>query len=311
MRNRLTIAVTTAIMTVIGALSAVAFGGFGSWGDAVDIESFGAGAHQNFNTPSLDGCPFISPDGKMFFIASNRPGGEGLLDIWVSTRASTAEPWGEPVNVGPPINTEHNDFCPTIGRDGKSFFFASNRPGFCGATPNADLYTTRLDAGFQASSVTHLGCEVNSAWDEHSPFPAEIPGEGKVLFYSSARPFDGNDVLGDHDLYMSPRHGGVYGVGTALEEINTRDYFEGQPNVRRDGQELFFYSNRPGGSGGNDIYSVAKNSTTGQWGPVQNLGADVNSSASETRPSISWDGTTLYFGSTRVGAQSDVYVTTR
>jgi Tol biopolymer transport system component len=234
----------------------------------------------------------------------------GGLDIWVATRASEDEPWSEPVNVGAPINSPANDFCPTIARDGMTFLFVSTRAGHCGATPNADIYTTRLDSGLQAEAVTHLGCEVNSAWDEHSPFPAEMPGDGPVLFYSSARPLDGNDSPGDHDLYSSPKQGGVYVAGTALQGVNTGAN-EGQPNVRRDGPELFFWSDRPGGIGAADIYSAARESVTGGWGTPQNLGPNVNSAAGETRPSLSWDGTTLYFGSTRVGGQSDIYVTTR
>lgn len=307
MRRGVTIAVLAAVMAISGAAAAVAFG---PWGVAESIETFGAGANENFNTDSTEGCPFISPDGKAFFIASNRAGGLGGLDIWVSTRTSENEPWSEPVNVGAPINTAANDFCPTIGRDGKTFFFASNRAGHCGETANADLYTTRLDKDFHARSVMHLGCVVNSAWDEHSPFPAEIAGQGPVLFYSSARPFDELDAAGDHDVYYSPRVGGVYLAGVALSEINTTAN-EGQPNVRRDGMELFFWSDRVGGQGASDIYSSSKQSPLGPWETPVNLGPDVNSAFGETRPSLSWDGTTLYFGSTRVGGQSDVYVTVR
>jgi hypothetical protein len=310
MRRSLTSAVLAAVMMISGAAAAVAFGGFGPWGEAESIETFGAGAHENFNTAATEGCPFISPDGKVFFIASTRPGGMGMLDIWVSTRANENDPWGEPVNVGAPINSAANDFCPTIGRDGKTFFFASNRAGHCGETANADLYTTRFDSSFHAGSVTHLGCEVNSAWDEHSPFPAEIAGQGGALFYSSARPLDESDTPGDHDLYYSPRVGGVYEAGVPLSEVNTTAN-EGQPNVRRDGMELFFWSDRAGGLGGPDIYSSTKQSLLGPWGVPQNLGPNVNSAFGETRPSLSWDGTSLYFGSTRVGGQSDVYVTVR
>lgn len=310
MRRSLTITVLVAVMTIGVAAAAVAFGGFGPWGVAESIETFGAGANENFNTEYTEGCPFISPDGKAFFVASNRPGGLGGLDIWVSTRANESEAWSEPVNVGAPINSAANDFCPTMGRDGKTFFFASTRLGYCGEAPNADLYTTRLDGSFHARSVTHLGCDVNSAWDEHSPFPAEIAGVGPALFYSSARPLNELDAAGDHDLYYSPQVQGVYQAGVPVSEINTTAN-EGQPNVRRDGQEIFFWSDRAGGEGGPDIYSSYRSSPLGAWETPQNLGPNVNSAFGETRPSLSWDGTTLYFGSTRVGGQSDVYVTAR
>lgn len=89
---------------------------------------------------------------------------------------------------------------------------------------------------------------------------------------------------------------------------------EGQPNVRRDGLELFFFSNRPG-SLGNDIYSASRASTADDWSTPLNLGPAVNgvATSSETRPSRSRDGTTLYFGSNRAGGEGDAdhYVTTR
>jgi Tol biopolymer transport system component len=310
-----TIVAVVMAMMLSGALAAVAFGGFGDWSVATSIESFGAGAHANFNTSSNEGCPFISADGKKFFIASNRPGGQGGLDIWVSTRASKGQPWGEPVNIGPPINTTDNDFCPTLSRDGRTFFFASNRAGFCGTTANADLYTAKLDSNLQTSSVTHLGCEVNSGWDEHSPFPQLMVDEGLMLFYSSARPTDASDAPGDHDLYASPWHDGAFQAGTQLSGINTTAS-EGQPNVRVDGREIFFWSDRAGGVGAADIYSSTKKWFATTWGTPQNLGLNVNSPAAETRPSLSLDGRTLYFGSTRAGGEgvpptADIYVTTR
>jgi Tol biopolymer transport system component len=307
------VAVVT-VMVLAGALAAAA-GGSGGWSPAESIETYGAGAHENFNTPQNDGCPFISADGKMFFIASNRPGTLGGNDIWVSTRANKSQPWSEPVNLGAPINTTANDFCPTLSRDGKTFFFASDRPGFCpgGLSPNADLYTAKLDSNLQATSVTHLGCEVNSGWDEHSPFPQLMVDQGLVLFYSSARPANATDTVVDHDLYSSPWRNGKFQAGTEVPGINTREYFEGQPNVRVDGREIFFYSNRLGTVGGHDIYSSTKQWFAETWGTPQNLGPNVNSSLNETRPSLSLDGKTLYFGSNRASGTpaADVYVTTR
>ena len=94
--------------------------------------------------------------------------------------------------------------------------------------------------------------------------------------------------------------------------MNTASWNEGQPNVRRDGLEIFYFSNQPDGvGGGNDIYSATRTSTAGAFSGAADLGASVNSVASETRPSLSWDGTTLYFGSTRADGDSDHYVTKR
>jgi hypothetical protein len=313
MRRRATVAVLTAIMVLTGAVTAPASGGHGKWRPAESIETFGAGAHENFNTTFQEGCPFISADGKKMFIASDRDGGLGKLDIWVSTRASKRHPWSEPVNLGAPINSAENDFCPTLAADGKTFFFVSMRDGFCSdplnsGARNGDIYTTRLNRQLQATPVRHLGCEVNSGWDEHSPFPIKIGGR-HLLFYSSARPASPSDAPGDHDIYTSPMRRGRYAAGSPVPGINTTAN-EGQPNVRLDGRELFFWSNRTDSLGGADIYS-AKAKRPGRWGEPQNLGANVNSTFNETRPSVSADGRTLYFGSTRDGDLGNIYVTSR
>lgn len=290
-------------------------GTLGAWSPALDIEAAPPGADANFNTGAAEGCPFISRDGKTFFIASDRPGGMGGLDIWIATRERVTDPWGAPENAGYPINTPSADFCPTLARDGHTFFFASNRPaspdgpGYCGTTPNADLYESRWGPdGFRPP--THLGCEVNSPQDEHGPFLLTLPGEGPVLYFSSARSASAGDASGDHDLYVSRFRGGAYGAPELVPGVNTMAN-DGQPNVRRDGLELFFYSNRPG-SAGNDIYSASRTSPFAQWTDVSNLGPNVNSNFSETRPTSSWDGRTLYFGSTRQPSMSnDIYLTTR
>jgi Tol biopolymer transport system component len=272
---------------------------FGSWSQAQRVESI-SGTDATFNGPALDGCPFVSRDGKTFYMASTRAGGLGGIDIWVSRRASVDDPWGAPVNVGAPVNSAANDFCPTISRDGHLFYFVSNRSGGCGGD---DIYATRLRPdGWDP--VANLGCDVNSSGNEASPFPLPESSRGPVLYFSSTR-------AGTNDLYMSESDGGVFGAATAIAELNSAAQ-DGQPNVRRDGLEIFFFSNRAGAAG-NDIYAATRASTSDPWSAPVNLGSNVNSAASETRPSLSWDGTTLYFGSNRTGGEgdSDHYVTTR
>jgi len=300
------VALTTAfLLTLSGVALATAFP-TGPWSQAVRVEDL-PGTDPSFNTPSLDGCPFISRDGKTFYMASDRSGGLGGIDIWVSTRASTSDAWGPPVNVGEPVNSSSNDFCPTIDRDGHRFFFVSNRPGGCGGD---DIYVTRLrDTGFDP--VTNIGCDTdggaNSAANEASPFPLPESGDGPVLYFSSTR-------SGAGDIYRARHEGAGFGLAELVDGVNT-EAVEGQPNVRRDGLEIFFFSTRSGGLGAQDIYSATRASTADAWSTPVNLGSNINSAAGETRPSLSWDGTTLYFGSTRTGGtaegSSDIYVTTR
>jgi Tol biopolymer transport system component len=275
-----------------------------------------------FNGTALDGCPFISPDGKKFFMASNRSGGRGGIDIWVSTREKTDDPWGEPVNVGEPVNSGANDFCPTIARDGHTFFFVSNRvvAGACGGD---DIYVTRLQDDGTFEEPRNLGCSVNSAGNEAGPFPLTEPGSGPVLYFSSNRAGGFSTeapgaVTGDADIYRSEWAGGAYGTAMLVPGVNTAAG-EIQPNLQRDGVEMYFGSNRAGVPGvtgtlgGNDIFVATRASAHDAWRTAVNLGPNVNSAVGDdTRPSLSWDGLTLFFGSSRPGeGASDIYVTTR
>lgn len=293
--------VLSLVAGVVAGAALAASGDYGSWSQAFRVESI-PGTDPGFNGASLDGCPFVSRDGKTFYMASNRPGGLGGIDIWVSKRASVDDPWGAPANVGAPVNSEANDFCPTISRDGHLFYFVSNRAGGCGGD---DIYTTRLRAdGWDP--VENLGCEVNSSANEASPFPLPERADGPVLYFSSTR-------SGGGDLFRSESHGGIFGPAESFAGVNSPTANDGQPNLRRDGLELFFFSTRPGGLGMQDLYSATRASVREPWSTPVNLGPLVNSAAPDTRPSLSWGGTTLYFGSGRAGGEgdSDHYVTTR
>ena len=71
--------------------------------------------------------------------SQGRIGGFGGQDLWVSTRATTVEPWSIPVNVGPTVNTPYFDGAPALSYDGTTLYFFSNRPGGLGGN---DLYVT-------------------------------------------------------------------------------------------------------------------------------------------------------------------------
>ena len=87
-----------------------------------------------------------------------------------------------------------------------------------------------------------------------------------------------------------------------------------QPNVRKDGREVVFSSNHgyPDAKGGQDIYVSTRASTDDPWSAPVNLGDAVNTSAGETRPSLSWDARTLLFGrAPGPEGSSDIYISTR
>jgi len=91
------------------------------------------------NSSSGDSNPAIRRDGLELFLGSARPGQFGGHDLWVSTRATTWEPWSTPVNLGPVVNSTVLDFRPAISFDGTVLYFHSARPGGFG---EFDLYVT-------------------------------------------------------------------------------------------------------------------------------------------------------------------------
>lgn len=283
---------------------------FNEWRAPMNAETL-PGASMELNTPFGDGCPILSPDGLSLFIASNRPGGLGGQDIWVSRRAYRNGPWDAPVNLGAPVNSEQDDFCPTP-TSGNRLFFVSARPGGFGAS---DIYVTRWDDGAW-TEPRNLGSGVNSAGGEFSPSFFEDEDGFDVLYFSSNRAggFAPDTGAPDADIYFSAD----FGPAQLARGLNT-EYDDMRPNVRSDGREIVFDSTRPGGFGGPDIWTADRDWGEETWSAPVNLGALVNSEASETRASLSWDGRTLFFGSNRVGSEigangapsNDIYFTTR
>jgi Tol biopolymer transport system component len=79
------------------------------------------------NTSHNESAPCISPDETYLLFHSNRPGGYGSMDIYVSFKKDDGT-WNEPINLGKTINTSQSDFGPTLSPDGKYLFFSSWRP---------------------------------------------------------------------------------------------------------------------------------------------------------------------------------------
>src|SRR5436190_14317335 len=94
---------------------------------------------SELSTPFRDTRTAIRRDGLEMILSSGRPGGVGSEDLWVSTRASTLDPWSTPVNLGAVVNTTAFDGGPALSFDGTTLYFHSNRPGGAGGN---DLYVT-------------------------------------------------------------------------------------------------------------------------------------------------------------------------
>lgn len=139
---------------------------------------------------SQEGALSISPDGKRLFYAANDPLNPGGFDLYYSYEVEGE--WLRPVNIGKPINTRHWESQPSISADGKTLYFASNRPGGLGGL---DIWKSELiDNKWQAP--INLGQSINTEKDEQCPF---IHADGQTLYFSSK----GHLGMGDADLFMS------------------------------------------------------------------------------------------------------------
>ncbi|WP_027079480.1 PD40 domain-containing protein [Luteimonas mephitis] len=321
MHTVLAAAVTTLACAAPAAVAGHRAHGFGPWGDpqmlppAVDTAA------------AAEGCPIESPDGRELYIASNRsaPGAQGKLDIYRSRRGKGRfGDWGTPQNLGTPVNSTEFDYCPTplVGR---WLMFVSSRahaddcvpgdappPAPPGGPAPGDIYLSWEFRPGHWIAPLHLGCAPNgpnTAGAEFSPSLVHTAA-GTFLYFSS----NGYDDSQGQDIYASRvlRDGTVL-PGKRVAELSTAAD-DRMPNVRRDGLEIVFSSNRAGATPfDQDIYVATRRSVRAPWSaPVRIADPDINTPGSETRASLSGDGTRLYFGRKLTAADpGDVYVSTR
>jgi hypothetical protein len=263
------------------------------------------------NSSSAELAPAISKDGRSLYFASNRAGGLGDFDIWVSKRASEHSPWGQPVNLGPMVNTTALESVPSLSRDGHWLFFNSNRPGGFGgvdiwASYRFDKHDDFGDFGWQPP--VNLGPEVNTAFLDQGAFLFENDDDdgGALLFFGSDRP----GGAGALDIYVSQQmDDGSFGPASIVSELSTPQNDQ-RAVVRRDGLELFLFSDRTGTFGLADLWTSTRESVDQPWSTPVNLGSTVNSTSADAQPFLSSDRESLFFTSNRSG-NYDLYVTTR
>jgi hypothetical protein len=266
------------------------------------------------NSPDNDMGAALSKDRLSLYFASNRPGGFGLADIFVSQRISEEAPWGLPVNLGPVVNSAAEDTIPNLSRDGHWLYFMSRRPG---SLPNAagvlsfDIwvsYREHVHDDFDWQPPMHLEPPVNSPSFDQSPFfldndDISVP----QLFFTRTTAITGNDILVSNLL-----PDGTFGSPTPVLELNT-PLSDAGASVRFDGLEIFFFSRRAGGFGNSDLWTARRNTPFDSWSTPVNLGPLVNSVDLDFDPHVDSSREALYFTSSRTGGfgGQDLYVTTR
>jgi len=173
--------------------------------------------------------PLITPDGTKILFCTNRPANEGdpvtrNMDMWMIEREGQS--WGEPIYLGEDVNTEGQDWFPTVARSGKLYFSP-----WIGDESNIHV-STQKDGKYQEGKK--LGDQINSESLDYDPFIA--PDESYLIFCSN-RP----NGYGDVDLYICFRKGdGTWTKAKNMgDKINTMGS-EFAPTLSHDGKYLFF-----------------------------------------------------------------------
>ena len=201
------------------------------------------------NTGANDRTPALSRDGHYLFFASDRPGGLGGLDLWISWRANTHDifGWESPVNLGV-LNSPATDGGPSFFENDDAgipqLYVTSSKAGGLGGI---DIYVSALIGGlFQPPTSV---AELNTAQFDLTP---SIRHDGLEIVFASDRP----GGAGGRDLWSATRSSvnGTWSTPVNLGVVVNSASGENFPSLSADRASLFFSSDRPGGFGATDLY---------------------------------------------------------
>ncbi len=145
---------------------------------------------DNINSEFYESGPTLSPDKRALYFCSNRPGGYGGLDLYVSYRQANGK-WGPAMNMGPEINSAGDEQAAFIHADNQTLYYTSNGlPGY----GNSDLFMIRKGIDGEWGKPENLGYPINTIENEGS---MAVSADGLTAYYASDR----SDSKGGLDLY--------------------------------------------------------------------------------------------------------------
>jgi outer membrane protein OmpA-like peptidoglycan-associated protein len=192
------------------------------------------------NIRSNIGSVGLSPDGQKLLVYMGTTTNTG--DIYACQLQG--DKWSVPAKLGKEVNSNAQESSATSTPDEKVMYFASNRPGGIGGM---DIYKVEKLPSGEWGAPTNLGPTINTPYDEESPF---IHPDKKTLYFSS----DGHNSMGGDDIFKAVLDKGRWSapvnMGVPINTAYNDSYFA----LSADGKKGYFSSDRPGGSGGQDIY---------------------------------------------------------
>jgi Tol biopolymer transport system component len=288
---------------------------------------------------------YVAPDESYIVFSSDRPGGVGAGDLYVSQRKEGV--WTPPQNLGPRINSTGFECCPSVAPDGKHFYFTSQGLGANGiyeagiealglgndeltedpklfaegtiSTPGAMSITFSPDGRtlwFAEASASIMASHLdNGKWStpealsfsgRYFDFSPCLSSDGSQLVFSSSRPRAGEKLsLG---IWAADKTATGWGSPKDLGAlINGSGEGAGSPSLAANGT-LYFVTQRPDSVGGLDIYRAKR--IGGQYSPPENLGPVINSPARENDVYVGRDESYIIFSSDRPGGlgENDLYL---
>jgi len=224
------------------------------WGTPVNLG-------EPVNSAYNDQAPALSSDGHLLFFQSNRPGGAGMVDIYVSQRADPKNDlgWRTVTALGPGVNTAIIEAQPwylqNIENGSLNLYFVRTP-----TVQDADIYATAISRNGETSGpaipITALNFAVAGVVDARPV----VRQDGKEVVFFSDRP----GGLGEADLYVSTRQNtaDAWSPPVNMGAPLNGPYRDFQPFLSLDGRILLFLSNRPGGLGASDIWMSTRQRTT-------------------------------------------------
>ncbi|AXG69950.1 WD40-like beta propeller repeat protein [Kordia sp. SMS9] len=207
--------------------------------------------------------PAFSPDGKQLFFASKRPIGDETVpkkdyDLWVVNKENGT--WKNPTRLPETINTDKNEYYPSIANNGTIYFTAERAD----AKGKEDIYKSAFTNGNYQTPLS-LGTGVNTKTYEYNAYVS--PDESFIIFGSYGR----KGSLGRGDLYLSFRENGTWKEAVHLGKLINSDQIDYCPFVTFDRQYFFFTSEKT------TIQSSYKNMSLEKLKEVMNTGSNGTS----------------------------------